>query len=264
MPTQTGRLSNDHRIEMKRLFLIIVSLFFAFILLSIDVQAQGIPKISVEMGEAESPEDLSATLQIVLLLTVLTLAPSIILMLTSFIRLVIVLGFLRQAMGTQQLPPNQLLISLALILTVFIIAPVANEAYNNGLKPYLNEEISKEEAFDKAIEPFREFMLAQTREKDLALFINLAEMEQPEDPDDIPLHILIPGFVISELRIGFQIAFLVFVPFLIIDMIVASVLMSMGMMMLPPIIVALPFKILLFVLVDGWYLLIKSLIGSFY
>ncbi|UCD94036.1 MAG: flagellar type III secretion system pore protein FliP [Candidatus Zixiibacteriota bacterium] len=226
--------------------------------------AQAIPKVSVELGEASEPSDLSATLQIVLLLTVLTLAPSIILMLTSFIRLVVVLGFLRQAIGTQQLPPNQLLISLALILTFFIISPIANQAYNDGLKPYLNEELSKEEAFEKGMAPFKKFMLAQTREKDLALFVNLSGMEQPEIPADIPLHILIPGFVISELRMGFQIAFLIFVPFLIIDMIVASVLMSMGMMMLPPIIVALPFKILLFVLVDGWYLLVKSLVGSFY
>jgi flagellar biosynthetic protein FliP len=242
---------------------------FAFVLIlisliSLDINAQAIPKVSVELGESDDPGDLSATLQIVLLLTVLTVAPSIILMLTSFIRLAIVLGFLRQAMGTQQLPPNQLLISLALILTFFIISPVANEAYNNGLKPYLDEEINKEEAFEKGIEPFRKFMLSQTREKDLALFVNLSGMEQPESPEDLPLHILIPGFVISELRVGFQIAFLVFVPFLIIDMIVASVLMSMGMMMLPPIIVALPFKILLFVLVDGWYLLVKSLVGSFY
>jgi len=156
------------------------------------------------------------------------------------------------------------LISLALILTFFIMSPIANDAYQNGLKPFMDEEINKEEAFEKGMEPFRKFMLAQTREKDLALFVNLAELEQPESSDDIPLHVLIPGFIISELRTGFQIAFLVFIPFLIIDMIVASVLMSMGMMMLPPIMVALPFKILLFVLVDGWYLLVKSLVGSFY
>ncbi len=244
-------------------------LFIGFVVLILtgltsDLNAQTVPKISVELGEASEPGELSAVLQIVLLLTILTLAPSIILMITSFIRLAIVLGFLRQAMGTQQLPPNQLLISLALILTFFIISPAVNKAYQDGLKPYLNDEITKEEAFEKGMAPFREFMLAQTREKDLALFVNLANLDQPETPDDIPLHILIPGFVISELRIGFQIAFLIFVPFLIIDMIVASVLMSMGMMMLPPIIVSLPFKILLFVLVDGWYLLIKSLVGSFY
>jgi flagellar biosynthetic protein FliP len=185
-------------------------------------------------------------------------------MVTSFVRIAIVLGFLRQAMGTHQLPPNQLLISLALILTFFIISPAANKAYQEGLKPFLDEEITRDEAFEKGTAPFREFMLSQVNEKDLALFIELSDMEQPETPADVPLHILIPAFVLSELRIGFQIAFLIFVPFLIIDMIVASVLMSMGMMMLPPIIVSLPFKILLFVLVDGWYLLVKSLVGSFY
>jgi len=243
--------------------------FAVYLLLAVAVlagagHAQAIPKVSVELGESSDPGDLSTTLQIILLLTVLTLAPSIILMMTSFVRIVIVLGFLRQAMGTNQLPPNQLMIALALILTFFIVSPLANQAYDQGLKPYLDEQIDKDEAFDKGIAPFREFMLEQTREKDLALFVNLAGMEQPEEADDVPLHILIPGFVISELRIAFQISFLIFVPFLIIDMIVSSVLMSMGMMMLPPIIVALPFKILLFVLVDGWYLLVKSLVGSFY
>ena len=226
--------------------------------------AQAIPKISLEVGQSTEPSDLSSTLQIVILLTVLTLAPSIILMMTSFVRIIIVLGFLRQAIGTQQLPPNQLLMSLALILTFFIISPIANKAYDEGLKPYLAEEITIDEAFDKGITPFRDFMMKQVDEKDLALFVNLSGMEPPEKPEDIPLHILIPSFMISELRTGFEIAFLIFVPFLVIDMVVASVLMSMGMMMLPPIMVALPFKILLFVLVDGWYLLIQSLVQSFY
>ena len=232
--------------------------------LSGTASAQAIPKISLEVGQSTDPSDLSATLQIVILLTVLTLAPSIILMMTSFVRMIIVLGFLRQAIGTQQLPPNQLLMSLALILTFFIISPIANQAYNDGLKPYLDEEITIEEAYDKGIAPFRDFMMAQVNEKDLALFVNLSGMEQPEKPEDIPLHILIPSFMISELRTGFEIAFLIFVPFLVIDMVVASVLMSMGMMMLPPIMVALPFKILLFVLVDGWFLLVQSLVQSFY
>jgi len=249
---------------MKKKIVFTLMVFLAVLMATSAAQAQAIPKVSIEVGDAETPGDLSVTLQIILLMTVLTVAPSIILMITSFIRLVVVLGFLRQAMGTQQLPPNQLLLSLALILTFFIISPMVNQAYNEGLKPYLAEEISKEEAFDKGITPFKEFMLSQTREKDLALFVNISGMEQPESPDDIPLHVLIPGFVLSELRTGFQIAFLVFVPFLIIDMVVASVLMSMGMMMLPPMIVALPFKILLFVLVDGWYLLVKSLVESFH
>jgi len=249
---------------MKKKLLYISGIFLLICLLGGSAQAQAIPKISLEVGEATQPGDISTTLQIVILLTVLTLAPSIILMMTSFIRLVVVLGFLRQAIGTQQLPPNQLILSLSLILTFFIISPVINTAYNDGLKPYLDEEITIDEAYERGIKPFREFMLAQADEKDLALFINMSGVEAPETPDDIPLHILVPGFVLSELRTGFEIAFLIFVPFLIIDMVVASVLMSMGMMMLPPIIVALPFKILLFVLVDGWYLLVKSLVESFY
>jgi flagellar biosynthetic protein FliP len=249
---------------MKKTTRIFAIIIFALLIIAGSSSAQGIPKISVEVGQSSKPGELSTTLQIVVLLTILTLAPSIILMVTSFVRIVVVLGFLRQAIGTQQLPPNQLLLSLALILTFFIVSPMANKAYNDGLKPYLEEKITKEEAFNKGIEPFRKFMLAQVREKDLALFVNLAEMPRPNTPDDIPLHVLIPGFVLSELRTGFQIAFLIFIPFLIIDMVVASVLMSMGMMMLPPIIVSLPFKILLFVLVDGWYLLVKSLVESFH
>jgi flagellar biosynthetic protein FliP len=249
---------------MKKKIKIIIFICLSVLTLAGSAASQAIPKISVELGQSSKPGDLSATLQIVLLLTVLTLAPSVILMITSFVRIVVVLGFLRQAIGTQQLPPNQLLISLALILTLFIVSPMANKAYNDALKPYLEEKITKEEAFTKGMEPFRKFMLAQTREKDLALFVNLSNMPRPNTPEDIPLHVLIPGFVLSELRTGFQIAFLVFIPFLIIDMVVASVLMSMGMMMLPPTIVALPFKILLFVLVDGWYLLVKSLVESFH
>ena len=167
-------------------------------------------------------------------------------------------------MGIHQMPPNQLLLALALILTFFVMSPVVNKSYNEGIKPYLDQQISKEEAFDTAVAPCRKFMLAQTREKDLALFVNIAKIEQPQNADDIPLHVLVPGFVISELRTAFQIAFVLFVPFLVIDMVVASVLMSMGMMMLPPIIVSLPFKILLFELVDGWYLLVKSLVESFH
>jgi len=225
--------------------------------------AQSIPKISIQVGDAQTGGDMSTTLHIVILMTVLTLAPSILIMTTSFIRIVVVLSFLRHAMGTNQLPPNQLIISLSLILTFFVMAPTAQRSYQDGVKPYLEEKLSKDEAYDKTVGPWREFMLAQTREKDLALFVGLSGMEQPRTPDDIPLHVLIPGFVISELRISFQIAFIIFVPFLAIDMVVSSVLMSMGMMMLPPVMVSLPFKILLFVLVDGWYLLVKSLVESF-
>lgn len=225
--------------------------------------AQTIPKLSVQVGEATEPTDIGISLQIVILLTVLALAPSILIMVTAFVRISVVLSFLRNAMGINQMPPNQLLVALALILTFFIMAPAVSTSYNEGIKPYLDKQISGEEAFDKAAAPFRKFMLAQTREKDLALFVGIAGIEQPESAKDVPLHVLVPGFVISELRTAFQIAFVIFVPFLVIDMVVASILMSMGMMMLPPIIVSLPFKILLFVLVDGWYLLVKSLVESF-
>ena len=230
----------------------------------LDVAAQTIPKVSVQVGEATDPSDLSTTLQIVVLMTVLALAPSILIMVTSFIRIVIVLSFLRHAMGIHQMPPNQLLVGLALILTFFIMTPVVDQAYNTGIKPYLDEQIPKEEAYTNTVEPFKNFMLSQTREKDLALFVNIAKLDKPDNAEDVPLHVLVPGYVISELRIAFQIAFVLFIPFLVIDMVVASVLMSMGMMMLPPIIVSLPFKILLFVLVDGWYLLVKSLVDSFH
>ncbi|MEZ5359882.1 MAG: flagellar type III secretion system pore protein FliP [Candidatus Zixiibacteriota bacterium] len=239
-------------------FLIIVGLFASV------TQAQSaIPKISVGVEPSENPNDLSVALQIVLLLTVLTLAPSILVMMTSFIRIAVVLSFLRQAIGTNQMPPNQLIIALALILTFFVMSPVANQAYELGLKPYLDGQITQEVAFDQGMQPIKDFMLKQVREKDLALFVKLSGMERPQNKDDIPLRLLIPGFVLSELRTAFQIAFVVFIPFLIIDMVVASVLMSMGMLMLPPVMVALPFKILLFVLVDGWYLIVKALVESF-
>jgi flagellar biosynthetic protein FliP len=243
-------------------FKVILLLGSALVVFAGNVAAQTLPKVSLQVGDAEEAGDLSTTLQIVILMTVLALAPSILIMITSFIRFTVVLSFLRHAMGIHQAPPNQLLVALALILTFFVMAPVMSQSYENGIKPFLDKEVSKEEAFDKSVEPFREFMLAQTREKDLALFVNIAKLEQPDNPDDIPLHVLVPGFVISELRTAFQIAFVLFIPFLVIDMVVASVLMSMGMMMLPPIIVSLPFKILLFVLVDGWYLLVKSLVES--
>ncbi len=225
--------------------------------------AQGLPSINIDVGTADDPSELTTTLQIVLLMTILALAPSILIMVTSFVRFIVVFSFLRQAMGIHQMPPNQLLTGLALILTFFVMTPIVNVAYNDGIKPYVDKEISGEEAFEATVKPFREFMLSQTREKDLALFVKISGIERPEAAKDVPLQVLIPGFIISELRTAFQIAFVLFVPFLVIDMVVASVLMSMGMMMLPPIIVSLPFKILLFVLVDGWYLLVKSLVESF-
>jgi flagellar biosynthetic protein FliP len=249
---------------MKKRLCVILFGVAAVVLLADVAVAQTLPKLSVQVGESTDPTDLTTTLKIVVLMTVLALAPSLLIMVTSFTRITIVLSFLRQAMGANQMPPNQLLLGLSLILTFFIMAPAANRAYTEGIKPYTDKQISGEEAYAKTVAPFREFMLAQTREQDLGLFVDIAKIPAPNTPDDIPLHVLVPAFVISELRTAFQIAFVIFIPFLVIDMVVASVLMSMGMMMLPPVIVSLPFKILLFVLVDGWYLLVKSLVESFH
>ena len=226
--------------------------------------AQGLPKITVGIDSSDNPADLSVTLQILLLLTVLSLAPSIVITMTSFTRIIVVLSFLKHALGTQQMPPAQLMVGLALILSFFIMAPVFTTAYEQGIKPYTEGTIDRTVAIERGLAPIREFMLKQTREKDLALFVRLAGMPKPATPADVPIRALIPGFVVSELRIAFQIGFVLFIPFLIIDMVVASVLMSMGMLMLPPIMVSMPFKILLFVLVDGWYLVVQSLVTSFY
>lgn len=209
------------------------------------------------------PESVATTIRIILLLTVLTLAPSILILMTCFTRVIIILSFVRTSLATQQMPPNQVLISLALFITFFVMAPVFSEVNEQALTPFMNGEINEEEAFDRAAVPIKEFMSKHTREKDLALFMGYAGMEKPETLDDIPLTALVPAFAISELKTAFQIGFFIFVPFLVIDMIVASVLMSMGMMMLPPIMIALPFKILLFVMVDGWYLIVRSLLLSF-
>jgi flagellar biosynthetic protein FliP len=213
--------------------------------------------------KAESPRDFSVTIQVLAFLTILTLAPSILLMMTSFTRLIVVFYFLRQAIGTQQVPPSQLLIGLSLFLTFFIMKPVINQINDKALQPYLAETISQKEALAQAEVPVKAFMLRQTREKDLALFISLAKIERPQKPEDVPLHVVIPAFMINELRIAFQIGFILYLPFLIIDMVVASVLLAMGMMMLPPVMISLPFKIILFVLADGWNLMIGSLVASF-
>ncbi|MDE5412953.1 flagellar type III secretion system pore protein FliP [Alkalihalobacterium chitinilyticum] len=208
-------------------------------------------------------DDLSTTIQILILLTVLSLAPSILILMTCFTRIVIVLSFVRTGLATQQMPPNQVIIGLALFMTFFIMAPVFAEVNDQALSPLLAGEIDQEEAFDRAVTPMKEFMAKHTREKDLALFMGYAGMDKPETLDDIPLTALVPAFAISEIKTAFQIGFFIFVPFLVIDMIVASVLMAMGMMMLPPVMIALPFKILLFVMVDGWHLIVKSLLLSF-
>ncbi|MEZ0480725.1 flagellar type III secretion system pore protein FliP [Planococcus sp. SSTMD024] len=219
-----------------------------------------IPGISLDNTD---PGDVSTTLQLLLMLTVLSLAPGILIMMTSFTRIIIVLSFVRTGLGTQSMPPNQVLVGLALFLTFFIMAPVATEMNDTALQPYLDEELTQEEALDAAMLPIKEFMAQHTREKDLALFFKYAELEKPDSIEGIPLTSLIPAFALSELKTAFQIGFVIFIPFLIIDMVVASTLMAMGMMMLPPVMISLPFKILLFVLVDGWYLIIESLLVSF-
>jgi flagellar biosynthetic protein FliP len=222
-----------------------------------------VPNVSVGVGQSQSPSDVSTGLQILFLLTILTLAPSLLIMVTSFTRTVIVLSLVRNAIGVPQLPPNQVLIGLSLFLSFFVMAPTWNRINQDALQPYLAGDMTQSAAVDKAIVPVREFMLKQTREKDLSLFVSMSKIERPRTADDIPTYVLIPSFVISELKTAFQMGFLVFVPFLIIDIVVSSVLMSMGMMMLPPVMISLPFKLLLFVMVDGWHLIVKSLVESF-
>jgi flagellar biosynthetic protein FliP len=217
--------------------------------------------LSIDLGQGGTVT--GQLVRLVLLITVLSLAPSILIMVTSFTRIVVVLAFLRSALGLQQTPPNAVLISLALFLTAFVMAPSLEQAYRDGLAPLLNEEIDAPEAFTRAAAPMRGFMLAQVRPKDLELFLDISRTPAPERPEATPLRALIPAFMISELRRAFEIGFLIFVPFLVIDMVVASVLMSMGMMMLPPVLISLPFKLIFFVLVDGWYLVVGSLVESF-
>ncbi len=221
------------------------------------------PKVHIGVEKGEGPGDISVLLQIVFLLTVLSLAPAILMLMTSFTRLAVVFAFLRHALGTQQTPSNQIIAGLALFLTFFIMMPVWQKVNSNALQPYLNEEISQEVALKEAIDPVRQFMFRQTREKDLALLVKMAGRKKPNNPADIPTSVLIPAFVISELKTAFIIGFVLYVPFLIIDMVVASVLLSMGMMMLPPILISLPFKLMLFVLVDGWHLIVGSMVKSF-
>lgn len=222
-----------------------------------------VPNINIGVEAANNPKDVALSLQILFTLTVLTLAPSILIMMTSFTRIIVVLSFLRSALATQQMPPNQVLIGLALFLTFFTMSPYLDQVNKNALQPYMAGAITQETAINEALKPMREFMFKQTRENDLALFINLSELPRPESPDDVSTTTLIPAFIISELKTAFQIGFLIYIPFIVIDMVVASTLMSMGMMMVPPVMISLPFKILLFILVDGWHLLIRSLITSF-
>lgn len=217
----------------------------------------------IDMFSSSDPSSIATSVKLLLLLTVLALAPSILILMTSFTRTVIVLSFVRTSLATQQMPPNQVLIGIALFLTFFIMAPTFSEVYDEALQPLFDEEITLDEAYDRAGKPMKEFMAKHTRQKDLALFMNYSNVEGVEAVEDIPLTTLVPAFAISELKTAFQMGFMIFVPFLIIDMAVASVLMSMGMLMLPPVMISLPFKILLFVLVDGWHLVTHSILDSF-
>lgn len=245
---------------------ILAAVFLLTVLLSAGgAHAQGVlvPNLQVGVETAEEPEQVAASLQILMLLTVLTLAPAILVMMTSFTRIVIVLSFVRNALATNQMPPNQVIIGLALFLTFFTMGPTFGRVYDEAWVPYRDGQIQQEEALERAEAPLREFMLRQTREKDLALFVEASGEPAPESPEDLSLSVLVPAFTISELKTAFEMGFILFIPFLIIDMVVSSTLMSMGMLLLPPVMISLPFKILLFVLVDGWHLVVNSLIRSF-
>lgn len=244
--------------------IVIVILSAMIVLLPTDaVAAPLIPNINIDVSSANSPQDVSASLQVLALLTILTLAPSIFVMTTSFVRIIVVLSFLRSAMSTQTMPPNQVVISLALFLTFYIMSPYLTQANEQGLQPYLEGRITQEQALNEVMNPMREFMFKQTREADIALFVNLSQAPRPQSQEDVSIFTLIPAFLISELKTAFQLGFMIYIPFIVIDMIVASTLMSMGMMMLPPVMISMPFKILLFVMVDGWHLIIRSLITTF-
>lgn len=226
---------------------------------------QNFPQLNISLGDGQSsPQNYVSNIKILIFLTILSLLPSIVIMVTSFTRIIVTFSFLKTAMGIQQAVPNQVLVGLALFLTIFIMRPVYNEMNTNGIQPYLENKITQEEAMDKASQPLKQFMLKQTREKDLELFVDIGNVDEDNlTKENIPLTTLIPAFVISELKTSFQIGFLIYLPFIVIDMVVSSVLMSMGMFMLPPTMISLPFKLILFVMVDGWYLLVKSLIQSF-
>ncbi|HEX2951328.1 MAG TPA: flagellar type III secretion system pore protein FliP [Armatimonadota bacterium] len=249
-----------HKIRV--LLLVILS----FVTLPVIAQAPSIsiPNVNLNIGQSHGPQDLSSSLQIVLILTILSLAPSIIILLTSFTRIVIVLGFTRSALGTQQIPPNAVLIGLALFLSAFTMAPVWHKIDTNAVQPYLAHKVSYDVALQQAMLPVRAFMFNQTRETDLALFVNLAKIPRPRTRVDVPTYVLIPAFVIGELKTAFTMGFLIFIPFIIIDMVVATTLMSMGMMMMPPMMISLPCKLMLFVLIDGWQLIVQSLVTSFH
>lgn len=249
-------------LSMRRQFLHFI-LFGLVSVLALHAMPAFAQNVSIDLGSDGDGTVTGRVIQLVALLTVLSLAPSILIMMTSFTRIVVVLSFLRTAIGIQQTPPNTVMISLALFLTFFIMAPTLKSAYDEGVVPLINEDINEIEAFERTTVPFKQFMLKHVRDDDLTLFIDLSKTGPYNEAMDVPLHIVIPSFMISELRRAFEIGFMLFLPFLIIDLVVASILMSMGMMMLPPVTVSLPFKIIFFVLVDGWHLISGSLVQSF-
>ncbi|WAM33438.1 flagellar type III secretion system pore protein FliP [Caldicellulosiruptor morganii] len=249
---------------MKKKFHYIISTGLIILIISFcKIERAFAASFSINLGSMNNPKDVSAAIQLIIFLTLLTLAPSILIMMTSFTRILIVLGFVRNALGTQQMPPNQILIGLALFLTFFIMAPVGDKIYTQSYQPYIKGEITSQEALKRAEKPLKEFMLKNTRKKDLDLFVKLGNINPDTDIKNLPLRVVIPAFIISELKSAFEMGFIIYVPFLIIDMVVASILMSMGMLMIPPVMISLPFKILLFILVDGWGLVVESLIRSF-
>lgn len=250
----------------KRTVNLLILIFIISMIFSSGVYAQSGVSLfgkNIKIEDGGTPQDYVSSIKLLLLLTVLSLAPSILIMMTSFTRIIIILSFIRNALGLQQTPPNQVLIGLALCLTMFVMAPVGKQINSEALQPFLKEEINQEEALKKAMAPVREFMFKQTRDKDLSLFMNIKNISNVKNLDAIPNYVLIPAFIISELKTAFQIGFIIYVPFLVIDMIVSSTLMSMGMMMLPPVIISFPFKILLFILVDGWNLISKAMVLGF-
>jgi flagellar biosynthetic protein FliP len=249
---------------MKNKFRTLLPVLGLFVLvMSADIHPQVLPKVTIGFDQSKAPEDAAVTLEIIFLITVLTLAPSILMMMTAFTRIVIVLSFVRRALGTQTLPSNQIVVGLSLFLTLFVMMPVFTKMNDNAFQPYLAEKIDYKTALNEAMTPIRTFMMRQVNEKDLALFVRISKSPLPRNPSEISNVVLIPAFIISELKTAFIIGFIIYIPFLVIDMVVASLLMSMGMMMLPPMMVSLPMKLILFVLVDGWHLIIKQLIVSF-
>lgn len=250
------------RLQLLLVVLVLLAVAWPCAAIAADPDAN-LPLFSIDVDQDQSSGKVGVVMQIFLLLTVLSLAPSILVMLTSFTRIAIVLSLLRQAIGSNQIPPSQIIVGLSLFLTFFIMTPVWQTVHQEAVKPYLANEIGAKQALEKAMQPVRKFMIKQTREKDLSMMVQVAKMQRPKNIDDVPTHVLIPSFIISELKTAFQIGFMLYVPFLIIDMVVASVLLSMGMMMLPPVMVSLPFKLMIFVLTDGWYLIVGSLVKSF-